>query len=152
MEAFFRVMSSSADIQVTDSLCVPGHELVEEFSRSSGPGGQHANKVETRVTLSFDVTGSSILTEDQKSLILERLASRINKGGILRISCEETRAQAANRELVRERFAEILKQALMKDAKRVATKATRASKRRRLDGKRRRGDVKRGRGGSWDEQ
>ena len=144
-------MSSSADIEVTDALSIPGHELAEEFSRSSGPGGQHANKVETRVTLSFDVTSSAVLTDQQKSLILERLASRINKSGILRISCEEARAQATNRELVRERFAEILKQALAKDAKRVPTKATRASKRRRLDDKRRRGDVKRGRGGSWDE-
>ncbi|MBG79616.1 MAG: aminoacyl-tRNA hydrolase [Phycisphaerae bacterium] len=144
-------MSSPADLEVTDDLSIPGHELVEDFSRSSGPGGQHANKVETRVTLSFDVAGSSVLTEEQKGLLLERLASRINKNGILRVSCEESRAQAANRDLVRERFASILEQALATDARRIPTKATRASKRRRLDDKRRRGDVKRGRGGSWDD-
>ena len=144
-------MPSSADIEVMEGLCIPGHELEEEFSRSSGPGGQHANKVETRVTLNFDVMSSEVLTEDQKAMVLERLASRINKNGILRISCEEARAQATNRDLVRARFASILEQALHQDARRIPTKATRASKRRRLDDKRRRGDVKRGRGGSWDQ-
>ena len=142
-------MSVQEDIQVTSAVCIPGEELAVEFSRSSGPGGQHVNKVETRVTLCFNIETSSVLTPEQKTMIREALSSRVNKDGILRVSCEESRSQSVNRELARDRFRDLLKSAIAVRKKRVATKATRASQRKRLDNKRRRGDVKKGRGGNW---
>ncbi|MEE2907724.1 MAG: alternative ribosome rescue aminoacyl-tRNA hydrolase ArfB [Planctomycetota bacterium] len=144
-------MSSMDDIEVDPSLQIPGDELHVEFSRSTGPGGQHVNKVETRVTLCFNIEVSTVLSQEQKDRLRERLASRINKAGVLRVSCEEARSQVANRELVRERFADLVRGALVTPKKRVPTKATRASRRKRVDNKRHRGDVKRGRGGGWNE-
>lgn len=144
-------MSSIEDIEVNPSLRIPGDELVVEFSRATGPGGQHVNKVETRVTLCFDIEASSVLSQQQRDRLRERLASRMNKEGVLRVSCEEARSQVANRELVRERFADLLREALVTPKKRIPTKATRSSKRKRLDEKRRRGDVKRGRGSDWND-
>ena len=142
-------MSSQDDIQVTSKVCIPGEELLVEFSRSSGPGGQHVNKVETRVTLCFNIEESMVLTPEQKVILRESLESRVNKDGVLRVSCEDSRSQAVNRELVRDRFRDLLSAALTVRKKRVPTKATRSSKRKRLDEKRRRGDVKKGRGGNW---
>ena len=142
-------MSSQDDIQVTLSLSIPGDEVHLEFSRATGPGGQHVNKVETRVTLCFNIAQSRALTPEQQERLQQGLASRINKEGLLRVSCEESRSQVTNRELVRERFRDLLRATLATKKKRVPTKATRASKRRRLDEKRRRGDVKKGRGSDW---
>ena len=145
-------MASFEDIDIQPGLQIPAGELHIEFSRSTGPGGQHVNKVETRVTIRFDIDASAVLDDRQRSLLKERLRSRINKDGILRISCEESRSQAANRDLVRVRFAEVVSQALKPRKKRVPTKATRASKRRRMDEKRKRGDIKRGRGSDWGKE
>lgn len=145
-------MASFEDIDILPGLHIPGSELQVEFSRSTGPGGQHVNKVETRVTICFDIDASVALGEHQRSLLKERLRSRINKKGVLRISCEESRSQATNRELVRDRFVDVIRQALKSEKKRVPTKATRASKRRRMDEKRKRGDIKRGRGSDWGKE
>lgn len=144
-------MSSMDDIEVHPSLQIPGDELQMEFSRSTGPGGQHVNKVETRVTLCFNIELSSVLSQEQKERLRERLASRTNKEGVLRVSCEEARSQVVNRELVRERFADLVRAALVTPKNRVPTKATRSSRRKRVNNKRHRGDVKRGRGGGWQE-
>lgn len=145
-------MASFEDIDIQPGLRIPASELHIEFSRSTGPGGQHVNKVETRVTICFDIEGSAVLDDHRRSLLKERLRSRINKDGILRISCEESRSQSTNRDLVRVRFAEVVSQALKSQKKRVPTKATRASKRRRMDEKRKRGDIKRGRGNDWGKE
>jgi len=142
-------LASFEDIDILPSLRIPGSELLIEFSRSTGPGGQHVNKVETRVTICFDIDSSTVLNGHQRGLLKERLRSRINKDGILRVSCEESRSQAGNRELVRTRFVEVLRQALKSQKKRIPTKATRASQRRRMDQKKKRGDIKRGRGSDW---
>ena len=107
-------------------------ELVFRTSRSSGSGGQHVNKVETKVDLHFDVLNSSLLSEKQKRKILDKLKNRINKKGILHISSESERSQLANKKKVIARFYELLKECWKEQKKRVPTKPSRASKEKRL--------------------
>jgi len=145
------LVSHPEDIQVTSSLQIPASEVHFEYSRASGPGGQHVNKVETRVTLCFDIEASGVLSAEQRDQLRSRLASRMSKEGVLRVSCEEARSQIVNRELVQERFATLLSETLAVKKKRIPTKATKGSQRRRVEGKRRRGEIKRGREKGWDE-
>ncbi|MGD8995896.1 MAG: alternative ribosome rescue aminoacyl-tRNA hydrolase ArfB [Syntrophobacterales bacterium] len=133
-------------IQITDQLSIPQGELSFTASRSSGPGGQHINKVSTRVTLSFDVANSPSLTPEQKELIFARLATRISKQGVLRVVSQKTRSQAANRELALERFVQLLQQALEQRPERKPTKVPSAAKQKRVDEKKQRGKLKRERG------
>ena len=137
-------------IEITRSLQIPEHELRMECTRGTGPGGQNVNKVETCVTLCFDVEGSDSLGPGQRARIREALSSRITTEGVLRITSRKHRTQLANRRAVLERFVELLQAALAPQKKRKPTRATKASKERRLKAKRQRGDVKKGRGGSWD--
>ena len=118
------------------------NELSFTYARSSGPGGQHVNRVETRVTLRFDVMASPSLTEDQKQRILRRLATRINKEGVLRVVSQRHRSREANRRAAIERFHELLATALRPRRKRRRTHVPKAARRRRLESKRRRGEVK----------
>ncbi len=128
-------------------------ELRFTYSRSSGPGGQNVNRVETRVTLLFDVFGSPSLTEGQKRRIASRLATRINKEGILRVVAQRHRTREANRRAAAERSEELLTGALRRKRPRRKTRVPRQARRRRLEGKRRRGELKRlrVRPGSRDE-
>lgn len=103
-------------------------------SRSSGSGGQHINKVETRVTLWWDVLKSDCFEEDAKNKILDKLKNRIS-AGVLQLSCESSRSQAKNKVLVQEKFMELLVVALKKEKKRVATKIPKSVKRKRLSDK-----------------
>ena len=132
-------------IRITDQLSIPKDELKFTASRSSGPGGQHVNKVSTRVTLRFDLTNSPSLTTEQKHLIFDHLATRINKEGVLRVVCQRTRSQAANKALALERFVDFLQQAFSPRVQRKATKISPEGKERRIDEKKRRSQVKRGR-------
>lgn len=132
-------------IDIGRGLWVPEDELVFSVARSGGPGGQHVNKVSTRVTLRFDVAGSPSLSAAQRERILRRLAPRIGKDGVLRVVCGRQRSQAANRREAVERFADLLRQALLPEKRRVATRVPAGEKRRRLDAKRRRGRVKKDR-------
>jgi ribosome-associated protein len=134
-------------IRITEELSIPEEELQFTASRSSGPGGQHVNKVSTRVTLRFDVVNSQILIKEQKNLILERLATRVNKAGVLRVVSQQTRSQAANKEAALERFVSLLQQALKPKQKRKRTRVPPGAKQRRLDDKKHRGQLKRKR--SW---
>ena len=134
-------------IRITDELSIPREELTFAASRSSGPGGQHVNKVSTRVTLRFDVVNSPSLTTDQKNRFLERLATRTSNAGVLRVVSQQTRSQKANRDAALERFVALLQQALEQMPERRPTRPPPAVKQRRLDDKRHRGQVKRGR--SW---
>lgn len=106
------------------------------FSRSSGPGGQHANTAETRVEAVFDVSASAALTEHQKRRVLARA------GPVLRAVAQDERSQWRNRELALERLVEQLRGALKVERRRVPTKPSRAAKERRLETKRRRGETK----------
>lgn len=119
------------------------NELRFTYSRSSGPGGQNVNRVETRVTLLFDVLGARSLTEGEKGRIASRLATRINKEGILRVVSQRHRTREANRRAARERFEELLTAALRRNRPRHKTRVPRVVRRRRLEGKRRRGKLKR---------
>jgi ribosome-associated protein len=124
-------------IRVTRSVSIPLAEIELRFSRSSGPGGQHAQKSETRVEALFDVEASTALTTTQKARVTRKA------GPILRAIAQDERSQARNRELAVERIAAQLRDALRVERKRVPTKPTAQSKERRLDAKRRRSEVKR---------
>lgn len=137
-------------MKIREDLDIPDEELTFKTSRSSGPGGQNVNKVESRVTLLFDLDGSPSLSDDQKLLLRSRLSSRINKEGVLRVVAQKHRTQAANRETARERFAELVDEALVERAKRKPTRVSKSAKKRRIDDKRRRGDLKRKRGERFD--
>ena len=102
----------NAILQITDDVVVPESELSFTFSTSSGPGGQYVNKVSTRATLHFDVTAAQTLSERQKVLVMHRLRTRITKDGVLRVVSQRHRSQRANREAARERFVELLREAL----------------------------------------
>jgi ribosome-associated protein len=124
-------------IRVTRSVSVPRSEIELRFSRSSGPGGQHAQKTESRVEALFDVEASSALTDRQKTRVVARA------GPVLRAVAQDERSQWRNRELATERLVEQLRQALRVERRRRPTKPTAASRERRLENKRRRGEVKR---------
>ena len=102
----------SEDIQITPNLVIRADELSFAFSRSGGPGGQNVNKVESRVTLLFDLAASASLSDRQKELLKSSLKSRIDKKGVLRMSCSKTRSQLENRQIVVERFRTVLTQGL----------------------------------------
>ena len=121
-------------------------ELDFVASRGGGPGGQHVNKVASRVTLRFDVAGSRSLSDEQRQRIRARLANRINREGVLQISSHAHRSQTANREQLQGRFARLIAGALRRRRKRRETRPTRASKERRLKNKRRRAEKKKLRG------
>jgi ribosome-associated protein len=130
-------MSESESIRVTRSVVVPRSEIELRTSRSSGPGGQHAQKSETRVEALFDIEASTALTEVQKRRVLAKA------GPVLRAVAQDERSQLRNRELATERVVAALREALHVPRKRVATTPTTASRERRLEDKRRRGETKR---------
>ena len=124
-------------IRVTRSVAIPVAEIQLRFSRSSGPGGQHAQKVESRVEAVFDVEASSALTPAQKRRVVARA------GPVLRAVAQDERSQWRNRELAVERLVAALREALRVERARVPTRPSAAAKERRLDEKRRRGERKR---------
>lgn len=130
-------------IRITNRISIPEEELSFTASLSSGPGGQNVNKLNTRVTLRFDLANSPSLSPEDKALIATRLGTRIAKDGILRVVSQSTRSQHANRELAVERFVELLKSALKRAPVRKETRVSKAAKERRLEEKKLRSSVKR---------
>jgi ribosome-associated protein len=124
-------------LRVNRTVVIPTDELDVRFASSGGPGGQHANRSNTRVDLRFDVLASSALGPCQKERVIERL------GPVIRVVVDAERSQTRNRAIANQRLAAKLAQALRVRTARVATKPSRAAKARRLDAKRIRGDVKR---------
>lgn len=116
---------------------LPVGEVVLEYSRSSGPGGQHAQKSETRVVATFDVEASSALTDAQKRRVIAKASP------VLRAVAQDERSRTRNRDLALERLVERLREALRVERKRVPTKPTKAARERRLQEKKRRGETKR---------
>lgn len=133
-----------------EEFTIPEHELTFTASRSSGPGGQHVNKVATRITVTFHVLASPSLTAEQRARIVERLGTRIDARGRIRVSSGRHRSQARNRAEVVARLSDLLARALAVEAPRVTTKVPAASKRKRLGDKRHRSEIKRGRSGTED--
>jgi ribosome-associated protein len=137
---------SSRDLIVNDRVTVPARDLSWSASRASGPGGQNVNKVATKVTLRFDLRGTDALTRAQKIRLRKLAGKRIDAQGALMINAQAERSQRQNLERARDGLRKLIRRALVTPKHRVATKPTRASKRRRLDDKRRRGEQKRARG------
>lgn len=130
-------MDGSESIRVTRTVTVPLAEIELRTSRSSGPGGQHAQKTETRVEAVFDVEASSALSPAQKKRVLAKA------GAVLRAVAQDERSQLRNKELAVERLTEVLREALRVPRPRVPTRPSKAAKERRLDEKKRRGETKR---------
>jgi len=130
------------DLHVTAAVVIPAAELQWRFSRSSGPGGQNVNKVETAVELGFDLEGTGAIRPFQKQRLLERLGSRC-VAGCLRVAVSEHRSQYQNRQLALERLGELLREGLKPPPKlRKSTKPTRGSVKRRLTAKKQRSAIK----------
>jgi ribosome-associated protein len=127
------------ELRIDERLAIPLAEIELRTSRSSGPGGQHANVTASRVEAVFDVAASAALAEQQRALLLERA------GAVITAVAQDARGQARNRDLALERLAQKIAAGLRVPRRRRATRPTRASRQRRLDQKRRSGDRKRGR-------
>ncbi len=133
------------DLDLGDGIVVPADLLRAVFSRSGGPGGQNVNKVETRVTIEVDVDALP-LPEDRKARVRERLASRINRDGVLRVTSQVARSQSDNRDRALARMEELLRDSLVEQKARRKTRVPKGVKEKRLEEKKKRSQTKRLRG------
>lgn len=128
---------------------IPEDKLVFKYSRSGGPGGQNVNKVNTRVTVFFDVANCGTFSDDQKRRILERLSTRADKNGVIRVVCQRYRTQKANRQGAVELLEELVQGALKKKRVRKKTAVPAYAREKRLETKRRRSLLKKQRADDW---
>jgi ribosome-associated protein len=137
----------SDGLRVSDELSIPRSELEFRATRSGGPGGQHVNTSSTRIELLWNLHSSNALSDEQREHIRQRLASRTDAEGFIRVVSSESRSQLRNREAAETRLAEILRRALVRPRKRIATRPSRSSREARLKDKRLRSEKKRMRRG-----
>jgi ribosome-associated protein len=130
-------------VYVDDTLTIPYDELEITATRSSGPGGQHVNTTDSRVQVRFDVSASPSLSAGLRRRLRERLAGRIDKSGAVRVASQRFRSQIQNREAALARLAQLLRDALLVEAPRVATRPSRSKKEQRLREKHRHAEIKR---------
>lgn len=139
-------------LPINDQVSIPLSELSFRYARSSGPGGQHVQRTETKVELLFDLANSSSLSESQRRLALNRLGARLDQHGMLHLTSQAGRSQLDNRADVIARFQRLLAAALKPVKARRPTRPTAGARQQRLEGKRKRGQAKRLRGRiGWDE-
>ena len=129
-------------LRITSQITIEDWELTEQFTRSGGPGGQNVNKVSTAVELRFEAERSPNLPDPVKRRLKRLAGRRWTKDGAVLIQVEETRSQARNREIARDRLAELVKKACEKPKRRIPTKPSLGAKKRRLKAKKVRGEVK----------
>ena len=134
-------------VPVTDTISIDDAELIENFVRSSGPGGQNVNKVSSAVQLRFDVRASPSLPNDVAIRLMRLAGKRLTKDGVIVIIAQSHRAQERNRADARERLFDLIRQAAVKPVPRRATKVPKAQKRKRIEGKKHRSAIKSLRGG-----
>jgi ribosome-associated protein len=134
-------------VPVTDAISIDDTELIENFVRSSGPGGQNVNKVSSAVQLRFDVRASPSLPNDVAVRLMRLAGKRLTKDGVIVIIAQRHRAQERNRADARERLFDLIRQAAVKPVPRRATKVPKAQKRKRIEGKKHRSAIKSLRGG-----
>src|SRR5919199_3442366 len=130
-------MLPDTDLRITETVAIPPTELHFQFSRSSGPGGQHVNRTASQVELTFDVLNSPSLNEVQRARVLSKLKSYIDTRGVLHLTSQTTRSQHRNRAEVVERFALLLQRALHLPKRRIPTRPSAAAEARRLAEKQR---------------
>ncbi|PJE27383.1 ribosome-associated protein [Pseudooceanicola antarcticus] len=135
-------------LRITDQITIEEWELVEQFIRASGPGGQNVNKVSSAVELRFEAERSPSLPEPVKRRLRRLAGRRWTKDGALVIQVQEERSQARNREVARERLAELIAKALVAPKRRIPTKVSKNQKRKRVEAKKQRAEVKEKRG--WE--
>ena len=133
------------DLQITKTLVIPSNEIKWRFSRSSGPGGQNVNKIESRVEIIFNLEDSKVLTDYQKAILKINLKNKLVKNSLC-LAVQEHRNQLLNRQLALVKFTSIIKDGLNKPFKfRKSTKPTKASQKKRVEFKKKRGELKKSR-------
>lgn len=139
-------MADTDGIKINEKIIIPQNELEFRTAHSSGPGGQHVNKTESKVLLRFDIRHSptlqAALSESDHMRLIHKLASRIDSNGILQLSSQDTRSQHKNREIVVDKFQFVLQEGLKKPKPRKKTRPSRQARQRRLDSKKRHGQKK----------
>lgn len=138
-------------IVVSPTLTIPQSELIFRASRAGGPGGQHVNTSSTRIELLWDLTHSTVVDDTVRARLLEKLASRLDAEGMVRVVASDRRSQRQNREAAADRLAALVRQALVVKRKRRATRPTAASREQRLAEKKHRGERKRDRKRDFDD-
>jgi len=138
------------DILINDLVTIPASELQITASRSSGPGGQHVNKTDSRIQVRWNIPASGALSDFLKRRVINTLRSRLTEDGDLLLACDSHRSQRRNKEEAMQRLASLVREALIPPKPRRKTKPTRASRQRRLDDKKRRSDVKKQRRKKYD--
>ena len=138
-------------LRITDQIAIEDWELTEQFIRASGPGGQNVNKVSSAVELRFEAERSPNLPGPVKARLKRLAGRRWTRDGAVVLQCDETRSQARNREIVRDRLADLIRQAAVKPKRRIATRPTAGARKRRVKAKKERGEVKALRGRVEDE-
>ena len=136
---------------VNEHVAIPRHELTYRATRAGGPGGQHVNTSSTKVELTWDVTSTTALNDEQRSRVRAKLSKRMDASGTLRLTASASRSQHQNREAVTERLAKLVGDALRPRKARRKTRPTRASREARLKAKRKRAEIKRDRRSPADE-